>query len=45
MYVKLVMGKQIVNIVFAYVLKRRMTSGTALSLCSLGFLSKKAFSW
>ena len=47
MYVKLVIGKQIVNIVSAYapqVLKRRMTSGTALSLCSLEFLSKKAFS-
>ena len=47
MYVKLVIGKQIVNIVLAYapqVLKRRMTSGTALSLCSMDFLSKKVFS-
>ena len=51
MYVNPVIGKHIVNIVSAYapqvglkVLKRRMTSGTALSLCSLEFLSKKAFS-
>ena len=50
MYVKLVIGKQIVNIVSAYApqvglsAEERMTSGTALSLCSLEFLSKKAFS-
>ena len=47
MYVKLMIGKQRVNSAFVMlhkwvsVLKRRMTSGTALKLCSLEFLSKK----
>ena len=50
MYVKLVIGKQIVNIVSAYAPQVGLSAeekdgfGTALSLCSLEFLSKKAFS-
>ena len=44
MYVKLVIGKQIVNIVSAYASQVGLSAGTALSLCSLEFLSKKAFS-
>ena len=50
MYVKLVIVKQIVNIVSTYAPQvvlsadKRKTSGTALSLCSFEFLSKKAFS-
>ena len=48
MYGQLVIGKQIVNIVSAYApqvgfcVEEKMPSGTALSLCSLEFISKKA---
>ena len=46
MYVKLVIGKHIVNIVSAYAPQVGLSAEekTALSLCSMELLSKKAFS-